>query len=413
MKIEKILWSVGRSGFFNEDLTSIKAGAIQNGLIYRDAPVTQGFKSIVQPGASISILLILEDGLVGFGDCTDVIFAGQAGRDKLFNPDDHQDFLDNVLPQLLSGKSVTEFRALAEEVDRLEYGGERLHAALRYGITQAILHATSLVNRMTIAEVVASEYDCALIDLPIPILANCEPFDHITIDKAIVKQAALLPHGAFPNVERDLGSKGEKLMAYATRLLARIEEIGEPGYRPGIHFDLYGSAAELFECDVTKMAVYFGKLAQAVAPFDLYIESPAVMANRSEQIQLFSALRQKISEMDIKVKLIADEWCNTLEDIREFSDANAADFVQVKTPDLGGVNNTIEALLYAREHGVGACLGGSGNETDQSTRITTQIGIACAPTFMLSKPGFGCDEAMMILTNEMNRVLTLVSDRRS
>ncbi|EEE35656.1 methylaspartate ammonia-lyase [Rhodobacteraceae bacterium KLH11] len=407
MKITRVLYSFGRSGFFNEDLTAIKMGAQQDGLVYRDPPVTPGFRTVVQPGQSVSIMLVLEDGSVGFGDCSDVIFAGQAGRDPLFNPDDHKAFLETDLPELLVGKSVAEFRPLAEEFDRINYKGGRLHAALRYGVTQAILHATSLANRTTIAQVVSGEYGAQMVERPIPILANCEPFDHITIDKAIVKQAALLPHGAFPNVVRDLGLKGEKLIAYVKRLVDRIQEIGERGYRPGIHLDLYGSAAELFQGDVDKMAAYFGELAEAAAPYDLYVESPAIMANRAEQIELFRALRRKIREAGLRVQLIADEWCNTLEDIREFADAQATDFVQVKTPDLGGVNNTIEALLYARQHKVGACLGGSGNETDQSTRITTQIGLACAPTFMLSKPGFGCDEAMMILSNEMNRGLVL------
>ena len=76
------------------------------------------------------------------------------------------------------------------------------------------------------------------------------------------------------------------------------------------------------------------------------------------------------------------------------------------------MNNTIEALIYARKNNVGACLGGSANETDQSTRITTQIGLACDPSFMLSKPGFGCDESLMLLTNEMARTLVLAKQMK-
>jgi methylaspartate ammonia-lyase len=33
--------------------------------------------------------------------------------------------------------------------------------------------------------------------------------------------------------------------------------------------------------------------------------------------------------------LVVDEWCNTLDDIRAFADAEAADYAQFKTPDLG------------------------------------------------------------------------------
>ena len=60
---------------------------------------------------------------------------------------------------------------------------------------------------------------------------------------------------------------------------------------------------------------------------------------------------------------------------------------------------------------MGASLGGTANETDQSARITAHIGIACKPDFMLSKPGMGGDEALMILTNEMKRTLALLQTR--
>ena len=62
---------------------------------------------------------------------------------------------------------------------------------------------------------------------------------------------------------------------------------------------------------------------------------------------------------------------------------------------------------------MGCCLGGSGNETDQSARITAQIGLACRPDFLLSKPGFGGDEALMIQTNEMLRTLALIAASRA
>jgi methylaspartate ammonia-lyase len=109
--------------------------------------------------------------------------------------------------------------------------------------------------------------------------------------------------------------------------------------------------------------------------------------------------------------LIADEWCNTVEDIRAFAQAQACDYVQIKTPDLGGINNSIEAVLYCKAHSMGCCLGGTANETDISARITAQIALATGPDFLLSKPGIGADEGLMILSNEMLRTLALVQRR--
>jgi methylaspartate ammonia-lyase len=58
---------------------------------------------------------------------------------------------------------------------------------------------------------------------------------------------------------------------------------------------------------------------------------------------------------------------------------------------------------------MGYYLGGSNNETDQSSKITTHIGLAARPDFLLSKPGMGADEAIALQTNEMSRTLALLA----
>jgi methylaspartate ammonia-lyase len=82
--------------------------------------------------------------------------------------------------------------------------------------------------------------------------------------------------------------------------------------------------------------------------------------------------------------------------------------LQVKTPDLGGVNNTIDALIYCKDHGVGAYSGGSCNDTNISAEVSTNIAIACDAKQCLAKPGMGTDEGIMIVNNVMNRTLALI-----
>jgi methylaspartate ammonia-lyase len=412
MQIRDMISVVGRSGFFNRDLAAVKAGARANGFAYPGEPLSPGFKKIVQPGTAISVMLVLDDGQVAFGDCTDVILTGVAGRDPLFQAEQHLEFLRTTLRNLLRGRPIDGFRDLAEEVDALVHEGKRLHTALRYGITQALLHAVALANRCTMAEAVSREYGCAIAAAPIPILASCHKEDVQMIDRMILKRVELLPHASFQQVERDIGLEGEKLIAYASAIVERIREIGDPDYRPRIHLDVYGTLGELFGGDVDAVAVYLGELEAAVKPHELLLESFVIAGSRAAQIEAFRTLRSALARQGSKVKIIVDEWCNTLDDIKAFADAGAADFAQIKTPDLGGINNAIEAVLYARQQGMGCCLGGSGNETDQSARITAQIGLACQPDFLLSKPGFGGDEALMIQTNEMLRTLALIKVSR-
>jgi methylaspartate ammonia-lyase len=413
MNIADVVYAVGRAGFFNRDLAAVKAGARADGFAYPGKPVSPGFARIVQPGAAISVMLLLDDGGVAFGDCVDVILSGVAGRDPLFRPEEHLDFLRTTMRELLSGRPVDRFRELAEEIDGFCRHGKPLHTALRYGLSQALLHAAALANRCTMAEIVAREYKSSIVEQPLPILASCHKEDVQMIDRMILKRVELLPHASFQQVERDIGLEGEKLVAYAEGIVRRIREIGDSDYRPTIHLDVYGTLGELFGGDIAAIAGYLEKLETAVRPHKLLVESFVIAPSRAAQIEAFQALRTAIARRGLGVGIIVDEWCNTLDDIKAFADAGAADYAQIKTPDLGGINNSIEAVLYARAKGMGCCLGGSGNETDQSARITAQIGLATRPDFLLSKPGFGGDEALAIQTNEMVRTLALIEARKA
>src|SRR5215467_3559983 len=312
MNIRDIIPVVGRSGFFNRDLAAVKAGARADGFAYPGKPLSPGFAKIVQPGTAISVMLLLDDGQVAFGDCTDVILTGIAGRDPLFQAGQHVGFLR----EMLRGRPIDSFRKLAEEVDGFLHDGRRLHTALRYGITQALLHAAASGNRCTMAEIVSREYGCRIASAPIPILASCHKEDVQMIDRMILKRVELLPHASFQQVERDIGLEGEKLIAYANGIVERIRQIGDPDYRPRIHLDVYGTLGELFGEDVDAIACYLGELEAAVRPHELLLESFVIAESREAQIEAFRGLRAAIARQGHHVKLIVDEWCNTLDDIR-------------------------------------------------------------------------------------------------
>ena len=72
MKIVDVICSAGRTGFYFDDQRAIKQGAGHDGIFYVGAPVTEGFRSIRQAGESISVMIVLEDGQVAFGDCAAV-----------------------------------------------------------------------------------------------------------------------------------------------------------------------------------------------------------------------------------------------------------------------------------------------------------------------------------------------------
>ncbi|AQS60053.1 methylaspartate ammonia-lyase [Desulforamulus ferrireducens] len=412
MKIINAVVSAGLTGFYFDDQKAIKLGRPHDGFAYLGEPVTPGFRAVRQRGESISVMLILEDGQVAYGDCAAVQYSGAGGRDPLFLAEDFIPVIEReIFPQLV-GREIDSFRSLAEEFDQLTHpDGSRFHTAIRYGVTQALLDAVARANGCTMAEIIAKEYNCTLSRVPIPIFCQTGDDRHSNADKMIIKRTAVLPHGLINNVEEKLGRQGEKLLEYIEWLRHRAVKLGGEDYRPILHIDVYGTIGQAFDDNPHRMADYLAQVEQAAAPFKIRIEGPMDRGSKPAQIEALAELTELLARRGIGVELVADEWCNTLEDIREFVDARAGHMVQIKTPDLGGINNTIEAVLYAKAKGIGAYLGGTCNETDRSSRVCTHIGLATQPAQILAKPGMGVDEGYMITYNEMSRTLALLRAR--
>ena len=413
MHIEKILTCQGMTGYFNKDLAAIKAGAVPDGFISFGPPKTPGFRTVVQPAEALCVMLILSDGQVALGDCIDVIFTGAAGRDSLFKAAEHQKIIDRDIADLLQGKPLDRFQELADAVEALTVSGRRLHTAVRYGVTQALLDASAKARRITMAEVIADEYGCRISEKPIALLAVTTNDQRNNVDKMILKKAPYLPHGSSSNRKRDFGESGEPLMGYIHWLVQRIDKLREPDYHPTIHLDIYGILGEAFDMDLSRIADFMGKMQKACAPYPLIVETPIIADGQARQIQIYQQLREMLKRNSIPVKVIVDEWCNTLDDIRLFAEAQAADIIQIKTPDLGGIQNSIKAVLTCKEKGAGVYVGGTANGTDQSARVSSHIALATRADFLLIKPGQGVDEGLMIEENEMRRTLALIQNRKA
>ncbi|MBR2933861.1 MAG: methylaspartate ammonia-lyase [Clostridia bacterium] len=413
MKIKDVILTKSYTGFYFDDQKAIKQGAGHDGFMYLGEAVTEGFTAIRQAGEAISIQLILEDGSVALGDCAAVQYSGAGGRDPLFIAEEFIPFLEkHIVPELI-GQDVSKFRPLAEKIDTMVVEGKRLHTAIRYGLSQAILNATATARRITMAEVIRDEYDVEgdVYD-PIPVFTQSGDDRHDNADKMIIKQADVLPHALINNVETKLGKNGEILLEYIGWLRDRILKYRtREDYSPVFHMDVYGTIGLAFNYDVDKMFNYLLKCEETAKPFRIRIEGPIDTGDREGTLKYEKILTSMLNEAGSKLEIVADEWCNTLEDIKLFADEGAGHVLQIKTPDLGGVNNVAEAIIYCNKKGVGSYCGGTCNETDQSAKTTTNIAIACRAIQCLAKPGMGVDEGYMIVKNEMNRVVAAANRR--
>ena len=410
MKITNLVCSVGRTGFYFDDQRAIKNGADHDGVFYVGKPITYGFKAIRQAGESISVMIVLEDGQIAYGDCAAVQYSGAGGRDPLFLAEEFIPVIDKYIKPQLVGKEADNFRELCAMMEAIEIDGKRLHTAIRYGISQAILDAVAKATGKLMCEVVADEYGCSVSETPIPIFTQSGDDRYDNADKMIIKEAQVLPHALINNVETKLGAKGEKLAEYVGWLRDRIlENRSDPRYAPVMHMDVYGTIGAIFGNNNYKaMADYIEELGKIAKPFHLRIEGPMDCdVDRETQLEALAGLTKELDKRGCDVELVADEWCNTLEDIKLFADNKAGHMVQIKTPDLGGINNTIEAVLYCKQKGIGAYQGGTCNETDRSAQVCVHCAMATQPAQILAKPGMGVDEGYMIVYNEMNRIIAM------
>ena len=410
MKIVNVVCSAGRTGFYFDDQRAIKAGAKHDGMFYIGQPITERFRAVRQAGESISVMIVLENGQVAYGDCAAVQYSGAGGRDPLFLAEEFIPVIEQYIKPVLVGREADDFRGLCKEMEAIQVEGKRLHTAIRYGVSQAILDAVARATGRMMCEVVADEYGCSVSESPIPIFTQSGDDRYTNSDKMIIKGAQVLPHALINHVDTKLGRNGELLADYVAWLRDRIlENRAYAEYMPVMHMDVYGTIGVIFgNKNYTAMADYIEKLGEIAKPFKIRIEGPMDCdSTREEQIEALAGLTAELDRRGCDVELVADEWCNTLEDIKLFADNKAGHMIQIKTPDLGGINNTIEAVLYCKDKGIGAYQGGTCNETDRSAQVCVHCAMATKPDQILAKPGMGVDEGYMIVYNEMNRIMAM------
>jgi methylaspartate ammonia-lyase len=407
--IVDVLAAPGVGAFFFDDQAAIKLGARHDGFAILGDPLTAGFRSIRQPAEAVSVMLRLSDGYVAYGDCVAVQYSGVGGRDPVLRAEALAELLEDEVAGSISGRPVESFRESSDHVDVLSRELPGFGSAAAYGLSQALLAAAAHATGRSMARTIQAEWGLDLELRRVPVYAQCGEQRHLNVDKMILREVDSLPHGLINNLSL-VGARGETLVEYVSWVSRRICELRrDSAYNPVLHFDVYGVLGIVMEQRLEDIVDLLMQMEEAAQPFALRVEHPLDAGSRAGQIEQLAQLRRLLRSADSSVELVADEWANTIADIREFNRAGAADMIQIKTPDLGGLHHSVDAVLDCRQHGVLAHIGGSCCETDRSARACVHVALATGADQILAKPGMGVDEGLSIIGNEMARTLRLES----
>ncbi len=411
LTIKDVLAVPAIGAYFADDQAAITAGAGRDGLTYTGVPVTPGFDAIRTPAGALSVLLVLSDGYIAHGDCVSVQYSGVGGRESPLNPQALASVLETSVVSRLIGAQMRGFRSTASLIDGLAAEVDGFGQAASHGLSQALLDAAAHANGVTMAELIHVEWGLEGAFSRLPVYAQTGEDRRNNVDKMILKRVDSLPHGLI-NSRSLVGDRGEAVIEYVRWVRQRIERLRySDSYAPILHFDVYGMIGVVAGNDLARVADIIAAMERAAAPFPLRVEHPLDAGSRGAQIEAFVTLRALLDERGARAQLVADEWANTLDDIRAFNDAAAADVMQIKTPDLGAVHNVVDAVVDCRAHGVVAHIGGSCTETERSAQVSVHLALGSHADQLLAKPGMGVDEGVSIVRNEMERTLALVGWR--
>jgi len=396
--IARIRVDTGIGGYWINDQLAVQTSARADGFFFEGQVSSPAFDAVRAPSMAYLVTAELDDGQAAYGDCVTVANAGYAGRPVPLRREPAAR-VQAALQAGLGGRRYAGFREAAEALERVDLPAG-VELPVRFGVSQALLGAAAAAARTSMTAVLCREYGLPMPTRAFGFAGSCGGAWEANVDKAVVRGLAMFPQSAIQTP-----AECERLPAYAEWILQRVRKWGAAGYMPDLHFDFHSSLGRMLDNDETRVMDYLARVSEKAGPCTVYFEDPLLSRGSEEAVERMASLRARLEARLGNARLVADEWANGPGQVEAFAAAGAAHAIQIKMPDNGSLLESIRALQACQRHGTLAYLGGSCNETDISSRASVHVGLAFGAWRMLTKPGLGFDEGLMIMTNEVSRTL--------
>ena len=289
---------------------------------------------------------------------------------------------------LLRGRLRTEDTPPASNPTRSVTSEQALHPALRYGLSQALLAAVAQDLGISVAEVIAQEYDLPRPTAVIPLLAQLDtnrPLDSLPRPSPYI--AALgytVPQGDPKDI---LGDNAIILQRFLRILKENV--VAMPGWDipPCFHINLRGGLGKLYGNNTGQMLGALVGLEISVKPLRLSIENPvsgdslAEVVTKTRELQEFLHFRK----MDVE---IAVGPVKTISDAQALIDGKALDMLRIDPLQVGDLNTVIEIVLLARAEGKQVMLAMDAGISGHVLQILAQVALAIQPDIVVA-PAIG------------------------
>ncbi|NDE14487.1 hypothetical protein EBZ80_06105 [bacterium] len=423
-RIKRILLVDGTGSCWQEDIGAIRESYAAPGERWTIPASTPGMKFIRQPSRVVQIGLQMENGETAWGDCLSVSFAGKSGRDVSLEASSTRDLLDP--PRLLKILQESSGKGLGDVDDALGREFPRWTAAIRFGVSQAVVNATAISTRTmpfhVLRDTLGIRPETAANGIPVfppfpPVPAlqgSCGNNWRDTVERMIVAGIEYLPQGQFEDLDRELGQygskiDGSKIFEYIDWLKKRIGDLASKTKPRAITLDFHGALAQICSGDMDAVAAWIKELARRCQPFPLHVESPVVESTFEAQINSLVKLKTAMRAHGANARIIADEWANSLAQIERLAKEKIVDGIHIKMPDTGSLLDSGRAVQVCKDNGLFVILGGSCTETATSSRLAAHLGMATQPDAILVKPGISFDEGFSLMKNELLVIQSLLA----
>ena len=274
----------------------------------------------------------------------------------------------------------------------------RLHPAILYGISQALLNAVAMDRRLTLTEVIAEEFE---LPGPATAVALQMPINRGQTVHLSDRIAALGYKTGGSDPEKSLGPDGERLQRFVRQLRESINT-AEQQREITIHLDVGGGLGQLYEGDTGKILGALYGLEQAASPGMLRVQDPLITGDLDVQIKEMKQLRNYLHMRRMSLQLVASAQIYTVDDVRAFVQARAVHMIYLVMPRFGTIQEVILDIQACRENEIGVMLEGKPLE------IAVQVALSALPDILVCPPD---DAAVIAIGNEMERTLAWLAHK--